>query len=171
MGGAAVEIRAATPADVPQVLQLISDLATYEREPDAVVATEADLDRHLFAPDHVASCHVAEVDGTVVGFALWFRNFSTWRGKPGIYLEDLYVDPSARRLGVARALFDTLREIAATRGYDRIDWSVLDWNVDAQAFYRSIGAVAMSDWTTWRLDLSTPGAHLLRGPADADPLG
>jgi GNAT superfamily N-acetyltransferase len=153
-----VHVRAAVEADVPRVLQLVRDLAAYEREPDAVVATEDDLATALFGDGAVASCHVADVGGEVVGFALWFVNFSTWRGRPGLYLEDLYVDPAARRGGVARTLLDTLRRIAVERGYDRMDWSVLDWNTDAQAFYRALGARPQTDWTTWRLDLTTDRA-------------
>jgi GNAT superfamily N-acetyltransferase len=148
-------IRPAIPADVPRILQLVRDLATYEREPDAVVATEAGLADALFGEAAMASCHVGEVDGAVVGFALWFLNFSTWRGKPGIYLEDLYVDPAARRTGIARGLVEALRRVAIERGYDRMDWSVLDWNTEAQSFYRSVGAQPLEDWTTWRLDVSS----------------
>jgi GNAT superfamily N-acetyltransferase len=145
-------VRPARPDDVPVVLSLIRELADYERSLDSVQATAADLTATLFCDGPAAYCHVAEVDGNVVGFALWFLNFSTWLGHHGIYLEDLYVQPSARGSGVGRALLMTLVGIAQERGYGRVEWSVLDWNSDAQGFYRSIGAVPMDDWTVWRLD-------------------
>jgi GNAT superfamily N-acetyltransferase len=145
-------IREATPADLPVVLDLIRELAAYEREPDAVVATEVGLFDALFGDDAFASCHVAVLDDQVVGFALWFRNFSTWLGRPGIYLEDLFVRPAARGSGLGKALLMTLADIARERGYGRVEWSVLDWNVVAQDFYRSQGAVPMDDWTVWRLN-------------------
>jgi GNAT superfamily N-acetyltransferase len=144
-------VREARPGDVSAILGLIRELAEYEREPDAVVATEADLHEALFGADAVASCHVAEIDTEVVGFALWFRNFSTWLGKPGIYLEDLYVKPSARASGLGKALLMTLVDIACERGYGRVEWWVLDWNEPAIGFYRSLGAEPMDDWTVWRL--------------------
>lgn len=145
-------IREATPADLPVVLELIRELAAYEREPDAVVATEAGLFDALFGDDAFASCHIAELDGAAVGFALWFRNFSTWLGRPGIYLEDLFVRPEARGSGLGKALLMALVDIARERRYGRVEWSVLDWNVVAQDFYRSQGAGPMDDWTVWRLE-------------------
>jgi GNAT superfamily N-acetyltransferase len=148
-------IRPAVPADVPRVLALVGELATYEREPDAVRATEDGLRDALFGPSPAVFCHVAEVSGRdggeVVGFALWFLNFSTWLGRHGIYLEDLYVRPSHRGTGLGRALLDTLTAIADERGYGRVEWAVLDWNTPAQGFYRSLGAVPMDEWTVWRL--------------------
>jgi GNAT superfamily N-acetyltransferase len=144
-------IRTARPDDVPVILALVRELATYEREPDAVVASEAGLHDALFGADAFASCHVAESDGDVVGFALWFRNFSTWLGKPGIYLEDLFVSPDARGTGLGKALLRTLVDIARERGYGRVEWSVLDWNEPAIGFYRSIGATPNEQWTVWRL--------------------
>jgi GNAT superfamily N-acetyltransferase len=137
-------VRPARPDDVPVVLSLIQELADYERLPD--------LHSALFDEAPAAYCHVGEVDGAVVGFALWFLNFSTWLGRSGIYLEDLFVRPSARGTGLGRALLTTLVDIAQERGYGRVEWSVLDWNVDAQGFSRSIGAVPMDGWTVWRLD-------------------
>jgi GNAT superfamily N-acetyltransferase len=145
-------VRPARPDDVPVVLSLIRELADYERSLDAVQATEAQLSAVLFGDAPAAHCHVAESDGEVVGFALWFLNFSTWVGSHGIYLEDLYVRPSARGTGLGRALLMALVGIAHERGYGRVEWSVLNWNVDAQGFYRSIGALPMDDWTVWRLD-------------------
>jgi GNAT superfamily N-acetyltransferase len=144
-------IRTATPDDVPVVLALVHELATYEREPDAVVASESGFHDALFGDAAFASCHVAELDGDVVGFALWFRNFSTWLGKPGIYLEDLFVKPDARGTGLGKALLMTLVDIARERGYGRVEWSVLDWNEPAIGFYRSIGATPNEQWTVWRL--------------------
>ncbi|HWA65711.1 MAG TPA: GNAT family N-acetyltransferase [Mycobacteriales bacterium] len=146
-------IRPAREADVPVVVSLVRELAEYEREPDAAEATEADLRAALFGPAPAAFCHVAELDGEVVGFALWFLNFSTWKGRHGIYLEDLFVRPSARGSGLGKALLTTLVDIAKGRGYGRVEWSVLDWNEPAQGFYRSLGATPMDEWTTWRISL------------------
>ena len=145
-------IREARPEDVPALLGLIRELATYEREPDAVTATEPMLREVLFGPSPAAFCHVAEVDGEVVALALWFLNFSTWLGKHGLYLEDLFVRPSHRGLGLGKALLTTLAGLAAERGYGRMEWVVLDWNEPAHAFYRSLGARPMDEWTVWRLD-------------------
>ena len=134
------------------ILALIHDLAAYERAAHSVVGTEADLHSSLFGDDPVAACHLAELDGEVVGFALWFRNFSTWLAKPGIYLEDLFVKPEARGHGIGRALLTELVTIARERGYGRVEWSVLDWNTDAIGFYRTLGATPNDEWTVWRLD-------------------
>ncbi len=144
-------IREAVPEDVPAILGLIRELATYEREPDAVTATEALLHEALFGADPKAFCHVAEADGAVVGMALWFLNFSTWLGRHGLYLEDLYVRPAYRGRGLGRDLLATLARIAVERGYQRVEWVVLDWNEPAHAFYRSLGAEPMDEWTVWRL--------------------
>ena len=145
-------IREATPADVPVILQLVRELAAYEREPDAVEATEAMLNEALFGPQPVASCHLAELDGAVVGFALWYVTFSTWKGRPGLWLEDLFVRPAARGHGLGKALLQRLAAVCVERGYPRFEWWVLDWNVDAQGFYRSLGARPEDDWTVWRVD-------------------
>jgi GNAT superfamily N-acetyltransferase len=145
-------IRAATSADVPTILELIHGLAVYEREPDAVEATGPMISEALFGTAPVASCHVAELDGQVVGFALWYVTFSTWKGKPGLWLEDLFVRPEARGHGLGKALLQRLASVCVERGYARFEWWVLDWNVDAQGFYRSIGARPEDDWTVWRLD-------------------
>lgn len=144
-------IRRARPADVPTILRLIQDLANYEREPDAVRTTAADLTDALFGPEPAVFAHVAEVDGEVQGFALWFRNFSTWEGVPGIYLEDLYVRPEARGSGLGKALLRTLAAHAVERGYARVEWAVLNWNAPAIAFYESLGARPQEEWTTYRL--------------------
>ena len=145
-------IRTATPDDVPVVLQLVRELADYEKEPEAVVATEADLHAALFGPDAVASCHLAEAGGEVVGFALWYRTFSTWTGKPGLWLEDLFVRPAARGTGLGKALLVTLAQVCVDRGWTRFEWWVLDWNTPAQGFYRSLGAHPEDAWTVWRTD-------------------
>jgi GNAT superfamily N-acetyltransferase len=146
-------IRPAAPADVAVILELILELARYERAEAEVVATAVDLNEALFGEAAVASCHVAELDGTTVGFALWFRNFSTWLGRPGIYLEDLYVRPEARGHGLGRALLSELVDIARAHGYGRVEWSVLDWNAPAIGFYQALGARPNDEWTVWRLTL------------------
>ena len=145
-------IREARPADVPVLLELVRELAVYEKEPDAVEATEELLAAALFGPAPVASCHVAEVDGAVVGFALWYVSFSTWQGRPGLWLEDLFVRPAARGHGLGKQLLQALAQVCVERGYGRFEWWVLDWNVDAQGFYRSLGARPEDDWTVWRVD-------------------
>ncbi|HVM27249.1 MAG TPA: GNAT family N-acetyltransferase [Mycobacteriales bacterium] len=146
-------VRAAVPDDVPVLLQLVRELAAYEREPDAVEATEELLHAALFGPDAVASCHVAlDEHGGVAGFALWYVTFSTWKGLPGLWLEDLFVRPSARGLGLGKALLQALAGVCVERGYPRFEWWVLDWNTPAHGFYASLGARAEDAWTTWRLD-------------------
>ncbi|MDQ6525689.1 GNAT family N-acetyltransferase [Nocardioides sp. LHD-245] len=145
-------VRPATPEDVPDVLRLIRELAAYEREPDAVVTTEDDLHRWVFGEDPVARVLVAESGaGAVVGMALWFRTYSTWTGVPGIYLEDLYVEPGSRGSGLGRALLTALARIAVDRGYRRVEWAVLDWNTPSIEFYEALGARPMEEWTTYRL--------------------
>jgi GNAT superfamily N-acetyltransferase len=144
-------IRPARPDDVPQILALIRELAVYEREPDAVEATEDGLREALFGPDPKVWVHVAEEDGEVVGHALWYVNFSTWSGRHGIWLDDLYVRPEHRGKGHGLALLRTLAAICVERGYARLEWSVLDWNEPAIGFYHSLGAVAMDEWTVNRV--------------------
>ena len=147
-------IRAAEPRDVDDVLGLVHALAEYEKEPDAVEATAEDFRTALF-PDHgrpTTFCHVAEVDGRVVGIAVWFLSFSTWTGKNGIWLEDLFVQPEYRGTGLGKALLRTLAETCVERGYTRLEWWVLDWNAPSIAFYEALGAVAQDEWTTFRLD-------------------
>lgn len=151
-------VRPATAYDVPVVLQLVRELAAYEREPDAVEATETMLHEALFGPAPAASALVAEHDGEVVGFALWFPTFSTWTGRPGLWLEDLFVRPQARGTGLGKALLVELAGLCTARGWTRFEWWVLDWNTPAQGFYRSLGALPQDDWTTWRVD----GDALLR---------
>ncbi len=145
-------IRPALPADVPTIARLIRALADYERLADAVDFDEAELARHLFGPRPHAEALIAEEDGAAVGFALFFHNFSTFRGRPGLYLEDLFVEPAARGRGHGKALFKALARLAAERGCARLEWSVLDWNEPALGFYRALGAVAQDGWTVHRLD-------------------
>jgi GNAT superfamily N-acetyltransferase len=147
-----VIVRRALPKDVPTILRLIRELATYEREPDAVKATVASLVDTLFGADVRVFAHVAELDGQVVGIAVWFINYSTWTGQPGIYLEDLYVTEAARGTGAGKALFRALAQEAVAKGYARIDWAVLDWNAPAMDFYRAIGGRQQTTWQPWRLD-------------------
>lgn len=145
-------IRATTPADVPTVLQLIRDLAAYERDPDAVKATLETLHEALFGANPAAEAVLAEIDGEAVGVALYFFNFSTWSGKRGLYLEDLFVREAARGTGTGTALLRHLARIALERDCARFEWAVLDWNAPAIGFYKSIGAVAMTDWTIMRVE-------------------
>ncbi len=152
MGDSTAVIRSATRADVPVILALIHGLADYENEPDAVVATEDLLDRQLFGPQPGAEVVIAELEDAPVGFALFFHNFSTWEGRRGLYLEDLFVVEEARRRGVGRALMAHLARLAVERDCARFEWSVLDWNTPAIGFYRGIGAVGMDEWTVQRLD-------------------
>jgi GNAT superfamily N-acetyltransferase len=172
-------IRPARPDDVETIVALIEELADYEREPDAAKATPQDLRAALFCEHPALFGLIAEhetADGVeVAGFALWFLNFSTWVGKHGIYLEDLFVRPRYRGHGYGKALLLELTRIAVERGYGRVEWAVLDWNVDAQGFYRSLGATPMDGWTVWRLagaDLAAAGRGVAaprRGSLTADP--
>lgn len=146
-----IAIRPAVPADVPVILRFVRELADYEREPDAVEATEPMLAESLFGEAPAAEAVIAEHAGETVGFALFFHNFSTWTGRRGLYLEDLYVTPAARGLGAGRALLVHLAGIAVARGCARFEWSVLDWNTPAIDFYRAMGAVAMDEWTVQRV--------------------
>jgi GNAT superfamily N-acetyltransferase len=147
----ATRIRPAAPADVPVVLELIRELASYEKLAKEVVATESDLAAALFGPRPSAEAVLAEVGDATAGFALFFQNFSTFLGRPGLYLEDLFVRPAFRRRGVGRALFAYLARLAVERGYGRFEWAVLDWNTPAVSFYRSLAALPMSEWTVFRL--------------------
>ncbi len=144
-------IRPATIVDVPIILQLIRDLATYERAPNEVTATEAQLIAVLFGEKPVAEVLLAFEDEMPIGFAVFFRNFSTWLGKPGLYLEDLFVKPEARGKGYGRALLIYLARIARDRGCGRMEWAVLDWNEPAIQFYKKIGARPLDEWQVFRL--------------------
>ncbi|MDP5226118.1 MULTISPECIES: GNAT family N-acetyltransferase [Arthrobacter] len=145
-------IREASRADVPEIHQMIVDLAVYEKEPDAVRNTPAELERHLFDGSPAIYAAIAEDDlGRTRGFALWFLNYSTWEGVHGVYLEDLYVKPEARGEGHGKALLTYLAGLAVERGYARMEWSVLNWNQPSIDFYESLGAFPMSEWSTFRL--------------------
>ncbi|MGV9301957.1 MULTISPECIES: N-acetyltransferase family protein [unclassified Nonomuraea] len=144
-------IRRATIQDVPAIIDMIRELADYEKSLHEVRVTPEQLESALFAPDPALHAHVAEQDGRLVGYALWFLNFSTWRGTHGIYLEDLYVRPEARGGGHGKALMAELSRICVERGYHRLEWSVLDWNEPSIAFYKSMGAIPMDEWTVYRL--------------------
>jgi GNAT superfamily N-acetyltransferase len=146
--------RPAAPSDVPELLRLIVELAVYEKEPDAVKTTEADLERALFGEAPAVFAFVVDGDepGELAGLAIWFLTFSTWEGVHGIHLEDLYVAPQHRGAGHGRALLARLAQEAVARGLARVEWAVLDWNEPSIGFYRSLGASSMDEWTTFRLD-------------------
>lgn len=156
-------IRPATPDDIPLILALIRELAEYERAPEQAVATPALLRQHLFGSEAdgtapggalrgpMAECVIGEVEGRAQGFAVYFHNFSTWLGRPGMYLEDLFVRPEARGKGLGEALLRHVAQVAVARGCRRFEWAVLDWNEPAIGFYRRLGARAMDEWTTYRV--------------------
>jgi len=144
-------IRPATPSDVPTILAFIHELALYEREPDAVLATEADLLRDGFGPTPRFWALIAEQDNQPAGFALYFTSYSTWRGHHGIRLEDLYVTPTLRGQGIGKALLARLAQIAIEQGCPRLEWDVLDWNAPAIAVYERLGASILTDWRIMRL--------------------
>lgn len=144
-------IRPARPDDVAAMVQLVHDLAAYERAPEQCVLTDEMLRERLFGEAPALFAHVAEVEGRVVGLSIWFLNFSTWDGVHGIYLEDLFVDPAHRGSGLGRALLANLAHVCVERGYSRMQWQVLDWNTPSIDFYESVGAVDLADWRTYRL--------------------
>jgi GNAT superfamily N-acetyltransferase len=143
--------QAGRPDDVPAIYRLIRDLAAYERSLPQVTGTEDELRQTLFGPSPAIFAHVAEHEGQVAGFALWFLNYSTWLCRHGLYLEDLYVAPELRGEGLGKALLAELAALCVERGYGRLEWWVLDWNEPARGFYRSLGAVPMDEWTVHRL--------------------
>lgn len=145
-------LRPAVPADAPLIVQYIRELAEYEREPEAAIVTAADITRHAFSEHPLVQVTMAEWEGQPAGFALWFLNFSTWEGKPGIYLEDLYVRPIFRGHGIGKALLKHLAALAVKEGWTRFVWQVLDWNTPAIEFYKAHGARLMSDWITCRVE-------------------
>lgn len=147
-----LEVRAATPADIPDILRLIRALAAFEREPDAVEATEASLTQALFGAGSHVHGHVAARDGRIAGIAIWFLNFSTWTGRPGLYVEDVFVEEAERGRGMGRALFGAMARQALARGCARMDWAVLDWNAEAMRFYERVGARRSAGWQPWRLE-------------------
>ncbi|MGA2832860.1 MAG: GNAT family N-acetyltransferase [Terracidiphilus sp.] len=147
----AITIRPATRADIPQILTFIRALAAYEREPEAVTATEDDLERDGFGRNPFYFCLIAEHEGRPAGFAFYFFNYSTWQGRPGLYLEDLFVEPELRGLGIGRALLERVAAIAVEKGCGRLQWAVLNWNTPAIDFYRATGAEFMDEWRIARV--------------------
>lgn len=162
-----ISIRSATPDDLPLIADLIRALADYEKLADAVRFDETVLGAKLFGARPYAEVIIGELDGTAQGFALFFHNFSTFEGKPGVYLEDLFVRPEARGSGLGKALLARLAGIAVERDCARLEWSVLDWNAPAIGFYQKLGARLMDEWTVMRVD----GADLARLGAQADTNG
>jgi GNAT superfamily N-acetyltransferase len=161
-------IRPATRADIPQILTYIRALAAYERAPDAVTATEEGLERDGFGPNPIYFCLMAEHDGKAAGFAFFFYNYSTWLGRPGIYLEDLFVEPELRGLGIGKALLERVAVIAVEKGCQRLEWAVLDWNTPAIEFYREMGAEFMDEWRNVRVSgEALKGLAFQAGGADA----
>jgi GNAT superfamily N-acetyltransferase len=158
-----LHLRPATAADVPVILALIGELAEYERLAHEVTATEADLHRTLFGERRYAEVVIAEIDDAVAGHALFFHNYSTFHGKPGLYLEDLFVRPPFRLRGIGKALLTHLAELAVARECARFEWAVLDWNSPAIEFYRRLGAVPMEEWTVYRVT-GAPLARLAQHP-------
>ncbi|AYO96916.1 MULTISPECIES: GNAT family N-acetyltransferase [Xanthomonas] len=152
MSRPAPQIRSATPEDVPLLHELITALAVYEREPDAVKAGLEELRASLFGDGATAHALICEQDGQALGFAVYFFNYSTWLGRNGLYLEDLFVRPEARGKGAGLALLRHLAQLAVQRGCGRFEWSVLDWNQPAIDFYKAVGARPMDGWTVYRLD-------------------
>ena len=146
-----MQIRPARRDEVGIVLQLIHDLAVYEKAPNEVEATEKELLETIFSSEPKVFCDLVEVDGEIAGMAIWFLNYSTWQGKHGIYLEDLFIKPEYRGRGYGKALLKHLAKICDDKGYGRFQWWVLDWNSPAIEFYRSLGAVAMDEWTVYRV--------------------
>lgn len=146
-----MKIRPARKDEVGIVLQLIHDLAHYEKAPNEVEATERELLETIFVDDARVFCDVVEVDEEIAGMAIWFLNYSTWQGKHGIYLEDLFIKPEFRGRGFGKALLQHLAKVCDERGYGRFQWWVLDWNSPAIEFYKSLGAVAMDEWTVYRV--------------------
>ncbi|TDD14816.1 GNAT family N-acetyltransferase [Kribbella turkmenica] len=144
-------VRRARPDDVPALVELVYGLAEYERAPDECKLTAGQLETALFGPEPKVFCHVAEHDGAVAGCAIWFLSFSTWRGVHGIYLEDLFVRPETRGAGLGKALLTALAQECVRNGYERLEWSVLDWNTPAIDFYESLGAHPQDEWTIYRL--------------------
>ncbi len=146
-------IRPATEDDVPVLLELVAELAAYEKKPEAATGTRADYAAALFPKDHspAVTAFVAESDGKVVGMAIWFVTFSTWTARHGLWLEDLYVKPEHRGKGLGADLMSALAQVCIQRGYPRMEWTVLDWNTPAIEVYRHIGAEPMNEWTTQRL--------------------
>ncbi len=147
-----IKIRPANPSDAETIVSFIRELADYERLAHEAKATPENLRLHLFGPRPFAEAIMAEVDGESVGFALFFHTFSTFRGQPGMYLEDLFVRPEHRGSGIGKALLSSVAKVAVDRGCERLEWSVLDWNDPALGFYKSLGSRPMDEWTVHRID-------------------
>jgi GNAT superfamily N-acetyltransferase len=147
----AIKIRPASAEDSPLILRFITDLAIYEKAEEAVIATDSDIRDSLFGKDSTANALICELDGQAVGFAVYFFNYSTWLGKRGLYLEDLYVSPESRGSGAGKALLKHLAQIAVSNNCGRFEWSVLDWNEPAIGFYKSIGAEPQDEWVAYRM--------------------
>jgi len=144
-------IRRARPGDETEIVAMIRELAEFERAADECTVTENQISTALFGDHPVGFCHIADVDGHAAAIALWFRNFSTWDGVAGVYLEDLFVRPAFRRRGLARMMLATLARECVDNGYSRLSWAVLDWNVNAIALYDAVGGKQMSEWITYRV--------------------
>jgi GNAT superfamily N-acetyltransferase len=166
-----LQIEPANPSDAPLIVALVRELAEYERLLDEVVITPEDVHRDLFGPQPYAEAVVARVAGEPVGFALWFHNYSTFAGRPGLYLEDLFVRPAFRGRGYGEALLRHLAGIALKRGCARFEWSVLDWNEPALAFYRKLGAIGMDGWTVHRVSGEALAALALRAEDESQEQG
>lgn len=158
-------LRAAEPRDLEAIVALVTELAEYEQLTQQLALTAEGLRPHLFGPRPAVECIVGEVEGEVVGFALFFANFSTFLGRPGVHLEDLYVRPAHRRTGLGAALFNHVGRLAVERGCGRLEWSVLDWNSSAIAFYEQMGATVLPDWRICRIT-----GDALRAFGNTDPL-
>ncbi len=144
-------IRPAAPADIPAILALIRELAEYEHLTDQCIATEPLLTQHLFGPDRAAEALVAELDQKIIAYAIFFKTFSTFLARPGLYLEDVYVQPAHRNRGIGKSLLRHLAQLALAKNYGRLEWSVLDWNAPSISFYKSLGAQPLEEWTMMRL--------------------
>ena len=146
-----MSIRPATIDDTDEILAMIYELALYEKAPDEAKATREQIIESFFSADPRVFCEIVEIDGVVAGFAIWFLNYSTWQGKHGIYLEDLFIRPQYRGTGYGKRLLQHLAQICEEKGYGRFQWWVLDWNQPAIDFYKSLGAIAMDEWTVYRV--------------------
>jgi len=166
---ATVAIRVARAEDAESLVNLVRDLAVYEKLEDLAKATSADFHRHLFGPRPVAEAVIAEANGHPVGYALWFTTFSTFRGQPGIYLEDIFVKPEFRGRGIGKSLLATVARLAVERGCGRLEWAVLDWNSPSIAFYRALGARPMDEWTVYRLEDDALRRLAEKAPQRAQP--
>lgn len=146
-----MNIRPAKTTDIDEILALIYELALYEKAPEEAKATKSQIMESFFSDNPKVFCEIVEVDGEIAGFAIWFLNYSTWQGKHGIYLEDLFIRPQFRGRGFGKSVLKHLAQICVDRGYGRFQWWVLDWNTPSIEFYKALGAVAMDEWTVYRV--------------------